>query len=202
MQLSLVWSHKMADQGDRRGGGEGGFEVDEASLERLNLQIQHVMRKAMVDLLEEGLKQGSFDHVLRLWKEVRERLLRLSRGSEAEIEKTKAAVDCEYAEELVQNQALDNSILGDMIELASRRIGELGAVAYEAQVLEWGAKLADEIRASGSGEADGEKERTPANILAHFFDTSDVLLTRVEAGVAAHLLCQALLSHPGLRAAG
>ena len=55
-------------------------------------------------------------------------------------------------------------------------------------------KLANELR------GEGEKPRSPAEILATFFDASDTLLTRIEAGVAAHLLCQAMASHPGLRA--
>ena len=156
----------------------------------------------MRDLLQEEVTKGEYDHVLRLWKEVRERLLRLLQGSQAEREKTKVAIDCEYAEELVGAGALDNSILADMIQLCSQRLAQLGAVAYEKQVLDWGIKLADEMRAYGvaAGDAaDGKPPRTPAEILAHFFDAADSLLTRIEAGVAAHLLSQALLSHPGLR---
>ena len=103
-----------------------------------------------------------------------------------------AAIDCEYAQELVGANALDNSILADMVQLCSQRLAHLGA--YERQVLAWGLKLANELR------GEGEKPRSPAEILATFFDASDTLLTRIEAGVAAHLLCQAMASHPGLRA--
>ena len=172
------------------GGPTGGVQVDEESLARLGDQIRDVMRKAMKDLIQEEVEQGAYDHVLKLWKEVQDRLMRLS-GSPQEKEKTKAAIDCDYAQELVAAQALDNSILGDMIQLCSQRIGALGAVAYEKQVLDWGLKLADEMRA---GET-----RTPAEILAEFFDTADTLLTRIEAGVAAHLLCQAMSAYPGPR---
>ena len=167
--------------------------VDEESLERLGTQIKEVMRRAMRDFLQEQVSKGEYDHVLRLWKEVRERLLRLS-GTQAEREKTLAAIDCEYAQELVGANALDNSIFADMVQLCSQRLAHLGAVAYERQVLAWGLKLANELR------GEGEKPRSPAEILATFFDASDTLLTRIEAGVAAHLLCQAMASHPGLRA--
>ncbi|UPQ97587.1 hypothetical protein HOP50_01g08820 [Chloropicon primus] len=187
-----------AEMGGSSPSGGGRVEVDEASVERLGNQIKDVMRKAMRDLIDEEVSKGEYDHVLRLWKEVRERLMRLSQGSK-EREKTKAAIDCEYAEELVRGGALDNTILADMVQLASRRIGELGAVAYERQVLNWGVKLADELRSyTGQGNGEGEAPRSPAELLAHFFDECDVLLTRIEAGVAAHLLCQALLS--GIRA--
>ena len=118
----------------------------------------------MRDLLQEQVSKGEYDHVLRLWKEVRERLLRLS-GTQAEREKTLAAIDCEYAQELVGANALDNSILADMVQLCSQRLAHLGAVAYERQVLAWGLKLANKlgrprrVRSRGGGENVGDHDQ-------------------------------------------
>ena len=174
-------------------GGEGGrafpVEVDEASIAQLGNQLKDLLRKAMRDLIEEEVNKGEYAHILRLWKEIQVRLLRLSSSSKQEREKTMAAIDCDYAQELVESKALDNNILADMIQLCSQRLAQLGAVAYESQVLNWGIKLADKMRSP--------ETQSPADILAQFFDTSDTLLTRIEAGVAAHLLCQAMTAYPG-----
>ena len=113
--------------------------------------------------------------------------MRLSGRRPCERQRTSQCVDCEYARELVESGAMDNSILGDMIEQASQRIGELGAEAYEVETLTWGRRMAQRMRVS---ESAGE-------VLSNFFNDADVLLTRMEAGVAASLLSQALASGLG-----
>ena len=170
----------------------GGEEVEEGEAdEARNLEMaEGAMRQAMRDLIRDGIARGRYDHVLLLWEKVRERLMRLSGRAESERTKTMAAVDYEYAAELVESKAMDNSILADMIELASRRISELGAEAYEEETLEWGVCVAQEMRKSP--EHTGE-------ILALFFEDANTLLTRIEAGVAATLLCRAFEEELGKR---
>ncbi len=159
--------------------------LTEAQMQSLGDQIRGVMRRAMRDLIQEEVTQGEYGHVLKLWREVQERLLRLSGASGPEREKTLAAVDCDYAAELVEVNAFDNNILADMIASCSRRLADLGAVAYEQEIVRWGSELAEQMRGC---------VKSPAELLSHFFDEADVNLTRTEAGIAAHLLCQAFAS--------
>ncbi|WZN62057.1 hypothetical protein HKI87_05g35930 [Chloropicon roscoffensis] len=150
-------------------------------------RVEEAIRAAMADIVQERVDSGDHGHTLNLWAEVRDRLMRLSGRRPCERQRTSQCVDCEYARELVESGAMDNSILGDMIEQASQRIGELGAEAYEEETLTWGRRMAQRMRES---ESAGE-------VLSNFFNDADVLLTRMEAGVAASLLSQALASGLG-----
>ncbi|QDZ21173.1 hypothetical protein HOP50_05g36990 [Chloropicon primus] len=175
------YRRKVSERGRESGGGDGDGADDAVSgAERLECAF----RAAMADLIRESVEKGEYDHVLRLWDEVRDRLMRLSGSSPRERERTAQCIDCDYARELVKDRAMDSSILADMMQLASRRIGELGAAAYERETLEWGLLSAQLMRESESA----------GSVLAQFFQDADVLLTRIEAGIAASLLCQALTS--------
>ena len=112
-------------------------------------RVEEAIRAAMADIVQERVDSGDHGHTLNLWAEVRDRLMRLSGRRPCERQRTSQCVDCEYARELVESGAMDNSILGDMIERASQRIGSSGR-RRTRRTLIWGRRMAQRMRVSES----------------------------------------------------